>query len=509
MPDSPSDPQVLIQHYLEGTLSYSGAADLHRLLKAHPEVGEQLLQHLDMDAMLRASKPLAIGQPHVARLLPVRRFSTSVVAGVAALAACVAFVTAWFWETPRPGVEAFENTTASVAIFTQAANLDWESAPIAPGTPLAPGMIRFKSGLAQIEFYQGARVIIEGPAEFEIVSSGEAACTRGKLRAEVPPQAKGFRIRTPKGTIVDLGTEFGLEVGRDDAQVHVFKGEVEVHPLASTMQSLKEGQAASFLDPLERRATHTEAFPSENDLDSRAAQSLRGEFERWLAKGSSSGTDPSLIVRFDFQDREDSRSLINRATPTEVADGSIVGAAWTRGRWPGKGALEFRQVSDRVRLGIPDELASLTMAVSLRVNGLDRTFNSIFMSEGWGDRRVHWQITRDGRVRLGVAGSEKMRHTDYDTPVVFTPERFGRWLHLAVVFDPDSRQVRHYLDGKRIATHPLADASPLRIGIAELGNWNDTRGSGGVAIRHLSGAIDDFSLWSRPLSDKEISDWFR
>jgi hypothetical protein len=73
-----------------------------------------------------------------------------------------------------------------------------------------------KSGIAQIEFYQGARVLIEGPAELQLVSSGEATCTRGKLSANVPPQAKGFRINTPKGTIVDLGTEFGLDVS--DAQ---------------------------------------------------------------------------------------------------------------------------------------------------------------------------------------------------------------------------------------------------------------------------------------------------
>ena len=43
-------------------------------------------------------------------------------------------------------------------------------------------------------------------------------------------------------------------------------------------------------------------------------------------------------------------------------------------------------------------------------------------------------------------------------------------------------------------------ASPLK-----LGNWNDQRKTGGVAIRHLSGAMDEFALWDRVLGDAEIA----
>jgi uncharacterized protein YqeY len=126
------------------------------------------------------------------------------------------------------------------------------------------------------------------------------------------------------------------------------------------------------------------------------------------------------------------------------------------------------------------------------------------MSETWGERRIHWQITREGNVRLGVAGGHGMRHYDYDAPAFFTPERFGLWTHLAVVFDPKAGEVRHYANGQRVSTARLKDASPLRIGIAELGNWNDRRNASQVAIRHLSGAMDEFALWNRVLSDDEI-----
>ena len=494
------DSDTLIQHYLEGTLSDAEAEQLHELLKAQPELVEKLIQHFEMDAMLRATKPLAASNIIRPALLPKRRFTFTTLTTVAAMAACIALLGAWI---AMPWLKSdVEETTASVAVLTRGVNLEWESAAITPGTPLSPGLLKIKSGIAQIEFYQGARVLIEGPAELLLVSSGEATCTHGKLRANVPPQAKGFRINTPKGSIVDLGTEFGLDVSDASAVVHVFKGEVELHKATESMKSLKEGQAMTFAADSQLLAANASSFTSLNEINARTALSDRSLFERWQAQSTKLNADPSLKLHFDFQDDETARSLRNHAAQGE--DGSIVGASWTAGRWPEKRALEFRNVSDRVRLGISGETKALTMGVWVRVNGLDRSLNSIFMSEGWGDRKVHWQITRDGRIRLGVAGKGNEHHVDYDTPVYFTPERFGRWMHLAVVFDPAAKEIRHYANGDLLARLSLKDASPLKVGIAELGNWNDRR-SKGVAIRHLSGAMDEFALWDRALSDAEIS----
>ncbi|MDB6007476.1 MAG: hypothetical protein JWR15_4463 [Prosthecobacter sp.] len=499
------DTDTLIQHYLEGTLTTAEAEELHELLKMQPELGERLLQHFDIDAMLRATKPLVADNIIRPTLLPKRRFTFATVTSVAAMAACITLLGTWLMNAALDLRPEAEETTASVAVLTRGVNLEWESAPITPGTPLSPGWLRLKSGIAQIEFYQGARVLIEGPAELQLVSSGEATCTRGKLSAQVPPQAKGFRINTPKGTIVDLGTEFGLDVSGANEEVHVFKGEVELHQPATTMKSLKEGQAMAIAGNTAVLTANASSFASLNEIDARSAMSQRFQFEKWLASSSKLNADAGLRLRFDFQDDEGSRSLRNHAVNGgQISDGSIVGASWTTGRWPGKRALEFRNVSDRVRLNIPGETKALTMAVWVRVNGLDRSFNSLFMSESWGDRKVHWQITREGKVRLGIAGSHGTQHADHDTPVLFTPERFGRWTHLAVVYDPAAKEVRHYANGELITRSLLKDTEALKIGIAELGNWNDRR-TGGVAIRHLSGAMDEFALWDRALSDGEIA----
>ncbi len=508
MSEPSQDIEVLIQHYLEGRLTSEEATALHARIESEPALGERLLQELAMDAMLRATREPGLTVVPPAAPAPRKRFGFATLSGVAALAACITLLGTWAayqaLEIKPAGDEA---TTASVAVLTRGVNLAWDTgtpAPV-PGSPLSPGWLHLKSGLAQIEFYQGARVLIEGPAAFQLVSSGEAFCTSGKLSAHVPPQARGFRINTPTGTIVDLGTEFGLDLNNSGAEVHVFKGEVELHRPAAPMQSLKEGQAMAFAHAPQPLAANAAAFASLTDLDQRSADSQRSQFERWQAAGARWNSDPGLRLRFDFQDNENSRSLQNLARQGAGApDGSIVGCDWTEGRWPGKRALDFRNVSDRVRLSLPEETAELTLTCWVRIGGLDCAFNSLFMCEGWGDGRIHWQLTRDGLVRLGVSSRQHRGHSDYDTPHYFTPERFGRWTHLAVVIDPANHELRQYINGQPAARHPLRENDPVRLGVAELGNWNDHPGKDRVAIRHLSGAMDEFALYTRALSDAEV-----
>ncbi|MCF7786813.1 MAG: LamG domain-containing protein [Prosthecobacter sp.] len=87
----------------------------------------------------------------------------------------------------------------------------------------------------------------------------------------------------------------------------------------------------------------------------------------------------------------------------------------------------------------------------------------------------------------------------------FTPERFSQWTHLAIVLDPFTQEALHYANGVLLTPSRLKDITLLKIGIAELGNWNDRRNQGCVAILHLSSAMDEFALWDRVLSDVEIA----
>ena len=76
-------------------------------------------------------------------------------------------------------------------------------------THLKLGYCKLKVGLAQVEFLQGASVVLEGPVEFSTENPNEGSLLKGKLRAVVPKVATGFAINLPKGRVIDLGTDFG------------------------------------------------------------------------------------------------------------------------------------------------------------------------------------------------------------------------------------------------------------------------------------------------------------
>ncbi len=99
------------------------------------------------------------------------------------------------------------------------------------GTAFAAGQkISLCSGAIELVFDVGVRAVVQGPAKLDLVAPGKVFLRAGKISAEIiKPEARGFEVETPKGSVVDLGTEFAVDVTpSEDVQVHVFKGEVVV-----------------------------------------------------------------------------------------------------------------------------------------------------------------------------------------------------------------------------------------------------------------------------------------
>src|SRR4029079_9742332 len=91
-------------------------------------------------------------------------------------------------------------------------------------------------------------------------------------------------------------------------------------------------------------------------------------------------------------------------------------------------------------------------------------------------------------------------------PPGVTLDKFGMWLHLAVVLDGPAKQGVQYLNGVVVNQKPLKIAPPFRLEAAELGNWNP-KGfpeDDPFMIRNFSGAMDELYLFSRALDPEEI-----
>ncbi|MGB8168568.1 MAG: LamG-like jellyroll fold domain-containing protein [Chthoniobacteraceae bacterium] len=502
----------LLDQYVDEALESAEKAELEQMLLSSAEARAVFWERTRLHTLLRKQGEQAWGRQAAGPASrKVVRFPISRIARLAA-AACLligGLALSWSWWTaPR------EVMTDGVAVLGPTVNAEWsDCVDRAAGTVLPPGWLRLQSGLAQVEFVSGARVILEGPAEFRLVAPLEGFCQSGRLTAEVPGQAIGFRVGAPKVAVVDLGTEFGMEVHRDGGtEVHVFRGQVELQrggdvlalATGDSARVTAEGAWAQFDEA-------APMFPTSEQLENRAAISWRQQQDGWLSAMRQVATMPGLVWLFDFEGSTDwARTLPNVSeNPARGPDGSIVGCRWQEGRWPGKRALEFRAVTDRVRLGVPGEFPSLTLAAWVRVDALDLSYNSLVMADGWDAGDVHWQITKSGQIVLGVHGAAKQYN--YTTGPLFPPERLGKWTHLAVVFDRAQRRVAHYLDGQRVGDEALRPETdlPVRLEHAELGNWNSNARGDSRPIRNLRGRMDEVLVFNRGLSAAEITHIFR
>lgn len=138
-----------------------------------------------------------------------------------------------FNATPGHQQAAFDAAAQSpVATLVSGAGCRWkgEGRPLTSGSPLLPGALRLASGVAEILLADGATVVLEGPANFNLETRNRGYLHRGKLVAIVPPRAIGFTVETDTATVVDLGTEFGIEVSKaGTTDVQVLQGSVDVN----------------------------------------------------------------------------------------------------------------------------------------------------------------------------------------------------------------------------------------------------------------------------------------
>jgi RNA polymerase sigma-70 factor (ECF subfamily) len=220
--------QDLIDDYLDGALDEAALARLEALLVADEAARAHFVRycrlHTDLHLEARARQAgtqalVALGQEPAPPARPARRWlGWGAVAAGLALAAGLG----WWLLARTGGAPAAE---AEVAWLVNAQDCRWTAD--GPG-PMVPGaVLSLESGLAEVRFRAGARVVLEGPARLAVLSASSARLLRGKLAARVPEPASGFIVYSPSGRVLDLGTEFGVAVAEDGTtSVRVYQGEV-------------------------------------------------------------------------------------------------------------------------------------------------------------------------------------------------------------------------------------------------------------------------------------------
>jgi len=524
----------LIDAALEGQISEADFLRLEAELSVDPEARQEYYDRILLTQLLVAEADEMAGeQPAVtptSRTRVALRHWRWAFAGMASVcAALLAIMILQQPDTPLiPGQSQVaeadserEQESSGYAIVSGQVDPIWaDETSLTQGSMVPPGELHLQSGVAQFELFSGVTLVVEGEARFSILSPMEVLVTQGKVRARVPEPAQGFRVLTDAGEVVDLGTEFAVDVNADGSEVHVLDGEIDWHPRGLPTQRLEQGDATRLAGGVEVPiAANSAQFVGPEELQQRLKSRTETRISRWEATTGELAKDPELIAHYQMSSSQRRVPNLAEATREPASEGAVVAAAPAADRWgrPAQ-ALDFSPAGSRVRVHVPGEYQNLTLICWVKINSLDRWYNSLFLTDGHELGEPHWQIMDDGRLFFSVKKydppfKEGMRdkHIFY-SPKFWDTSLSGRWLMLATVYDGTQKQVTHYLNGSILSREQIPEeylVDTIHIGDASLCNWGlPSRNQPRFAIRNLNGSLDEFMLFSEPLSEQKIQELY-
>jgi hypothetical protein len=135
----------------------------------------------------------------------------------------------------------------AVAVVCDATDVKWSpnlSSKTTESPVLTGESLKIESGTIELELKTGTKLVVKGPADWSVNGRNSVSLRSGTLMARVPADAIGFTVETPTAKIVDLGTEFSVEVDRDGVtESRVFRGAIKVQPVATSEGQVNEERA--------------------------------------------------------------------------------------------------------------------------------------------------------------------------------------------------------------------------------------------------------------------------
>jgi hypothetical protein len=553
-PSPDRDRYRLLSGWCDGSLGDIELERLNELLINDPEFRRLYIDYMDQHAVL-AADALLLRDPLQADWHPelivgrddspagagdvARRWRPGIRLGtprsrrrwlVAAAALLLVGLGLRFWPASRPeagnvagppvgGGSSRLAPMEGFAVVIQLDHAEWE--PAAGRSPtqgelLAAGRFVLRSGRVTLALLSGVTLTVEGPADFDLLTIDRVHCRRGKLRTHVPDGAEGFVVSTPGSAVVDLGTEFALNVASDGkANVMVFEGKAEAAVLnaaGSPMRSQPIDTHHAFdVDPqsgqIEEAAARPENFatppifaapPLALDSTYRNAVLEAGPWAYWRFETIQDEVVPSEVagrpplratgpVRLAVAG-DSNRCLEFGTDETELS--LALDGLWEPPSDPGY-AVELWVM--------PERISHAALASLIEPGPPSDDYKHLFLIELTASDRQ--SLLPPASVRFlhrwppSDSGGDNLFSTKYYIPY--------RWHHL--VAQRSGGRMELYLDG--VPTQPLSTRSalatePCRFLVGRL--KPEPRPDGKVHSRPFVGRIDEIALYERPLSAEEV-----
>jgi hypothetical protein len=416
---------------------------------------------------------------------------------------------------PSPKVD----TTSGLAMVIELDRVVWEPTGEAgpnEGDVLGASRLRLKGGRATISMLTGVMVVIEGPADIDLVSGDQIYCRRGKLRTRVPAGAEGFVVSAPGSAVIDMGTEFAMNLTTDGRmRGRVYKGEVE----ASVLSASGTPERSIVL----RESKDFEINPGTGEIDTHDA-SERFVQASELATGALTlnAAYPRAVLDAHPWGYWRFQTMVGGHVANEVAGGPplrSVGPVRLEGMAGGNSSVEFVNDSadQYLLLGSPWEPVDETgYAVELWFASTSIgqiALASLVVPADSNHHSLLLELTSRNRLTLFKPASVRFLHrlppsrsggdTTFSDPY-YVPYR---WHHLVGQVSGGRMQV--FVDGEPTPPVRISHGKTPRSGQFLLGRLTTSSEKDPGWNRAFRGRMDEVALYDHPLTLDEIQRHYR
>jgi len=501
----------LLSRMTEARLDPEESQELARLIEADSEQRQRYLDYCQMHAILLNEHGLLAStvtpiEDHPGQVDWYRRRAIWLVLAALLLIACLPLLGLRSNRSPIPA------RGTEVAYLSHAVGVSFEygaagESKTATGTGIPAGKYLLNKGIVELTYESEVKVTIEAPASFLLVDQRTIELLDGKLSAHVPEDAIGFTIETPRAAVVDLGTDFGVEIVHQDAEIHVFTGEVRIDLRAEvgpdpTPLRLVTGEATR----IDRRT----GLPAGINLD-------RQRFWRGFQTDSMHPYTQRVLeltpaAYYPMEPTENGTKVEdlsgNQASAT-VFPGRALRPIWTAGRFGA--ALDFggpAQLTYAAAMWYPQtESDQLSVVAWVYARSRPRWASIAKNWAGANDRgQFHFGLYQDdGDLEVHIeddSGEEVIVREGVPMPL-------GQW-HL-VAFVADGSYLRLFRNGQQVAVKPYHGLhSNPQIQTLGIGTKLNLRGDAPEEddFNMWDGRLDELAVFNHALSNAEIQQLF-
>jgi hypothetical protein len=270
--------------------------------------------------------------------------------------------------------------------------------------------VKLTSGTVTLALANIGQVVVEGPAEFELRGQKRARLAYGRLKMRVTEEfGRGFVVETPGGEVIDLGTEFGLDVDRGGkTSLAVFEGMVDLR-----MPSMNSAE-----DRVERFELGEGAVIESQGDWQRLMSIVRGSDGTFLQDPEASRNDSTIISQVTDNLQRDDTKKFYQIVPGGLAEDALCYVDRPLTQWNGVNAE-----------GMPAYLVGADYV---------KTFNS---DKKRGDVKIKVKLARP--ARLFVFFDDRL-----ETPEWLKKRFKNTGDKIGSDFGPWARNTRGYADAK-------------------------------------------------------------